>query len=173
MLLFNLYLNTNILSDSEFDREGQKVPLGEARSNQTSGKNGFSVKTLRWHRYWVRWGKALIKHGETNDGSLNCLLFGLCRQSRRSPVDTAAICMKWCHHCAIQADEKVPLPAKNDTDLKAWSVVGEVGWNEWGDGEMCCHISVHAHTHAHKRIGKWFWNDGWGYSSIKQVKGTA
>lgn len=42
MLLFNLYLNTNILSD--FDREGQKVPLGEARSNQTSGKTGFLSK---------------------------------------------------------------------------------------------------------------------------------
>lgn len=44
MLLFNLYLNTNILSDSDFDREGQKVPLGEARSNQTSGITGFLSK---------------------------------------------------------------------------------------------------------------------------------
>lgn len=55
MLLFNLYLNTNILSDSEFDREGQKVPLGEARSNQTSGKTGFLSKL--WGDTDTGWGE--------------------------------------------------------------------------------------------------------------------
>lgn len=55
MLLFNLYLNTNILSDSDFDREGQKVPLGEARSNQTSGKTGFLSKL--WGDTDTGWGE--------------------------------------------------------------------------------------------------------------------
>lgn len=160
MLLFNLYLNTNILSDSDFDREGQKVPLGEARSNQTSGKTGFLSKL--WGDTDTGWGEE--RHW-LNMVKLMMAVWIVYFLASAVRVEIS------CWHCSYlyevmsslrHTSEKVPLPAKNDTDLKAWSVVGEVGWNEWGDGEMCCHISVHAHTHAHKRIGKWFWNDGWG-----------